>query len=83
MTRPLRPLIYGLFAAAITANVARAQLTLPGAAPAEPQGATVAPAKHKRSGSSAKEAGAGAKGGKAGAASGVASVTGLPLMLNG
>ena len=83
MTRPLRPLIYGLIAAALMASGARAQLTLPGAAPAEPQGATVAPAKHKRSGSSAKEAGASAKGAKADAASGIASVAGLPLMLNG
>jgi hypothetical protein len=83
MTRPLRPLICGLFAAVLAASDARAQLTLPGAAPAEPQGAKVAPAKHRSSGSSAKEAGAGAKGVKTGLEAGVDSVAGRPLMLNG
>ena len=56
---------------------------LPGAAPAEPQGAQVAPAKHRRSGASTTEAGAGAKGVKAGPAAGIASLAGRPLMLNG
>ena len=56
---------------------------LPGAAPAEPQGANVAPAKHRRSGASTTEAGAGAKGVKAGPAAGIASLAGRPLMLNG
>ena len=87
MTRRLRPLICGLFAAALAASEARAQLMLPGAAPAEPQGAKVAPAKHRSSGSSAKEAGAkggkGDKGAKAGLESGIDSVAGRPLMLNG
>jgi hypothetical protein len=80
MTRRLRPLICGVFAVALAASGARAQLVLPGAAPAEPQGAKVAPAKHKSSGSSAKEAAAGVK---AGAEPGIDSVTGRPLMLNG
>jgi hypothetical protein len=83
MTRRLRPLICGLFAAALAASDIRAQLTLPGAAPAEPQGAKVAPAKHRSSSSSAKEAGAGGKGVKAGFELGIDSVTGRPLMLNG
>jgi hypothetical protein len=83
MTRPLGPLICGLFAAVLAASDARAQLALPGAAPAEPQGAKVAPAKHRSSGSSAKEAGAGAKGVKAGLELGIDSVAGRPLMLNG
>jgi hypothetical protein len=83
MTRRLRPLICGLFAAALAASGIRAQLTLPGAAPAEPQGAKVAPAKHGSPGSSAKEAGAGAKGVKAGFEPGIDSVAGRPLMLNG
>ena len=56
---------------------------LPGAAPAEPQGANVAPAKHRHSGASTTEAGAGAKGVKAGPAAGIASLAGRPLMLNG
>jgi hypothetical protein len=81
MTRALRLLICVLLAAAL-ASETRAQLVLPGAAPAEPQGAKVAPAKRKRAGSAA-EAGAGAKGVKAGPAPGIASVAGRPLMLNG
>jgi hypothetical protein len=83
MTRRLATLVFGLLAAALAAGETQAQLTLPGAAPAEPQGAKVAPAKHRSSGSSAKEAGAGAKGAKAGPAAGIASIAGRPLMLNG
>jgi hypothetical protein len=83
MSRGFRSLICGLFAAALAATEARAQLMLPGAAPAEPQGAQVAPAKHRRSGASTTEAGAGAKGVKAGPAAGIASLAGRPLMLNG
>ncbi len=49
---------------------------LPGAAPAEPQGAKVAPAKHRSSG-------AAAKGVKASPAAGIASLAGRPLMRNG
>ena len=56
---------------------------LPGAAPAEPQGAKVAPAKHRSSAPAAAAAGAGAKGGKASPAAGIASLAGRPLMLNG
>ena len=83
MTRRFAALAFGLLAAALAARETHAQLTLPGAAPAEPQGAKVAPAKHRTSGSSAKEAGAGAKGAKAGPAAGIASIAGRPLMLNG
>jgi hypothetical protein len=83
MTRRLHALVFGLVAVALAASAARAQLTLPGAAPAEPQGAKVAPAKRRSTGASAKEAGAGAKGVKAGPAAGIASVAGRPLMLNG
>ena len=63
MTGCFRCLICALFAAALTASETRAQLTLPGAAPAEPQGAKVAPAKpkHKSSSAPAKEAGSGGK----------------------
>ncbi len=78
-----RILVFGLFAVALAASETRAQLMLPGAAPAEPQGAKVAPARHKSSGSSVKEAGAGAKGVKAGLEPGIASLAGRPLMLNG
>jgi len=83
MSRAFRSLICGLFAAALAASETRAQLILPGAAPAEPQGAKVAPAKHKRSGAAATDEGSGAKGVKAGSAAGIASLAGRPLMLNG
>lgn len=79
MTRRLLPVISGLIAAALAASATQAQLILPGAAPAARQGAKVAPARHRSSGSSAKEVGAGAKG----LAPGIASVAGRPLMLNG
>ena len=83
MTRRFCLLFCGLIAAALAASVARAQLVLPGAAPAAPQGATASPAK-ARSAGAAKGAGAsGAKGVKPGAALGVASLAGRPLMLNG
>jgi hypothetical protein len=82
MSRGFCSLICGLFAAALAASGANAQLMLPGAAPAEPQGARVAPAKHKSSGAAAAEAGSGAKG-KAGPGAGIASLAGRQLMLNG
>ncbi len=83
MTRRFCLLFCGLIAAALAASVARAQLVLPGAAPAAPQGATASPAK-ARSARAAKGAGAsGTKGVKPGAALGVASLAGRPLMLNG
>ena len=83
MTRRFCLLFCGLIAAALAASEARAQLVLPGAAPAAPQGATASPAK-ARSAGAAKGAGAsGAKGVKPGAAPGVASLAGRPLMLNG
>jgi hypothetical protein len=82
MTRWLLPLICALAAVALAASETRAQLMLPGAAPAAPQGAKVAPARHRRSGSGATEAGA-ANGAKPGSATGIASVAGRPLMLNG
>jgi hypothetical protein len=83
MTRRFNALVFGLFAAALSASEARAQLMLPGAAPAAPEGAKVAPAKRRGSGASATEAGAGAKGVKAGSAAGIASLAGRSLMLNG
>jgi hypothetical protein len=83
MSRGFRSLISGLFAAALAASGANAQLMLPGAARAEPQGAKVSPQKHRSSGVAATEAGAGAKGAKAGPAAGIASLAGRPLMLNG
>jgi hypothetical protein len=85
MTRRFRCLICGLFAVALAASETRAQLALPGAAPAEPQGARVAPAKpkHKSSGAPATEAGSGGKDAEASPAAGIASLAGRPLMLNG
>lgn len=85
MTRRFRCLICSLFAVALAASETRAQLVLPGAAPAEPQGAKVAPAKpkHKSSGAPATEAGSGGKDAEASPAAGIASLAGRPLMLNG
>ena len=70
-------------AAALAASETRAQLMLPGAAPAEPQGAKVAPARHRAPRSGVTGAETEAKGAKAGAALGIASIAGRPLMLNG
>jgi hypothetical protein len=84
MSRGFRCLISALFAAALATSATRAQLMLPGAAPAEPQGEKVAPAKpkHKRS-IAATEAGSGAKATEADPTAGIASLAGRPLMLNG
>ena len=85
MTRRFRCLICWLFAVALAASETRAQLVLPGAAPAEPQGAKVAPAKpkHKSSGAPATEAGSGGKDAEASPGAGIASLAGRPVMLNG
>jgi hypothetical protein len=82
MSRRFWLLFCGLFAAALAASEAGAQLMLPGAAPAEPQGAAAPPAK-ARSAGAAKGAGATAKSVKPGAAPGLADLAGRPLMLNG
>ena len=82
MTRRFWLLSCGLIAAALAASEAGAQLMLPGAAPAEPQGAIAAPAK-ARSAGAGKGAGASGKSAKPGAAPGVAGLAGRPLMLNG
>lgn len=84
MTRWLLPLISCLFAAVLAASEARAQLMLPGAAPAARAGAKVAPARRRPSGATAKKARTGAKAVKGvKLAPGIASVAGRPLMLNG
>jgi len=83
MPQKLRPLISGLLAAALAASGARAQLTLPGAAPAKPQGAKVAPVRHGSAGSSAREAEARARAATGGPARGIESVAGRLLLLNG
>ena len=75
MARRFWPLFCCL-AAALAAGEARAQLVLPGAAPAAPQGAPASPAKPRSGGASAK-------GVKPGAPPGVASIAGRPLMLDG
>src|SRR5271166_5608404 len=82
MSRRFCLVFCGLIVAALAASEAGAQLMLPGAAPAAPQGATASPAK-ARSAGAAKGAGASAKGVKPGAAPGVAGLAGRPLMLNG
>jgi hypothetical protein len=85
MSRGFRCLISAIFAAALATSETRAQLTLPGAAPAEPQGAKVAPSKpkHKSSHASATEAGSGGKDAETDLAAGIGSLAGRPLMLNG
>jgi hypothetical protein len=82
MTRRFRILFGSLVAAALATSEAGAQMMLPGAAPAAPQGSTASPAK-PRSAGAAKGAGAAAKSVKPGAAPGVASLAGRPLKLNG
>jgi hypothetical protein len=84
MNQGFRRLISALFAAALATGETRAQLTLPGAAPAQPQGAKVAPSKpkHKSSGA-ATEIGSRAKDAEPSPAAGIASLAGRPLMLNG
>jgi hypothetical protein len=82
MTRRICLLFFGLVAAALATSEAGAQLMLPGAAPAAPQGASASPAK-PRSAGAAKGSEAGAKGAKPGATPSVASLAGRPLMLNG
>jgi hypothetical protein len=76
MSRWFCLLFCGLVGAALAASGAGAQLMLPGAAPAAPQGATASPAK-------AKTGGAAAKGAKPAPPPGVASLAGRSLMLNG
>ena len=75
MTRRFCLLFCGVVAAALAASEASAQLMLPGAAPAAPQGSTASPAKRRSA--------VGAKGVKPGSSPGVASVAGRQLMLNG
>jgi hypothetical protein len=82
MTRRFRILFGSLVVAALATSEAGAQMMLPGAAPAAPQGTTGSPAK-PRSAGAAKGAGAAAKSVKPGAAPGVASLAGRPLKLNG
>jgi hypothetical protein len=82
MTRRFCLLSCCLVAVALAASEAGAQLMLPGAAPAAPQGATASPAKPRTAGAG-KGSGASAKGVKPGAAPGVASLAGRPLLLNG
>jgi hypothetical protein len=80
MNRPFAPLLFGLLALALWVAPSSAQLMLPGAAPAAPEGATGAP-KSKN----AHKANLSGKAGdaKPAAAAGVASLGGRPLMLNG
>jgi hypothetical protein len=77
MNRPFAPLLFGLLGLACWQAPSSAQLVLPGAAPAAPEGATAA-SKPKKThpANSAKPA-------KPAAAVGIASVVGQPLMLNG
>jgi hypothetical protein len=74
-------LFFSVIAAALAATEAGAQLTLPGATPAAPQGSPASPAKPR--GAGGKGAQASAKAAKPGAAPGVESLAGRPLMLNG
>ena len=79
MNRPFAPLLIGLLSLACWQAPSSAQLALPGAAPAAPEGATAAskPKKAHKSGSGGKTSDAKPT------AAGVASLVGRPLMLNG
>ncbi len=83
MSRRFRPLICGFICALFAASETHAQLVLPGASPAAPQGAATAPAKPKHAGAPSQGAGASAKSAKAPAAPSVAGLVGRPLLLNG
>ncbi len=83
MSRRFRPLFCGFICALFAASEAHAQLVLPGAAPAAPQGAATAPAKPKHAGAPAQGAGASAKSAKAPAAPSMAGLVGRPLLLSG
>jgi hypothetical protein len=77
MSRRFRPLFCGFIGMVLAASESHAQLVLPGAAPAAPQGAAPTPAKSKNAGATT------AKNAKAAAAPGVASLVERPLLLNG
>ena len=81
MSRRFCLLLLTLIGAALAANEAGAQLVLPGAAPAAPQGAAASPAKAKSGGGGARSAGA--KNVKPASSPSVAGLAGRPLMLNG
>jgi hypothetical protein len=83
MSQRFRLLFCGLIGVALAASEPRAQLVLPGAAPAAPEGAATSPAKAKKTGAAAKEVAAAAKGAKRGLTPIVANLAGRPLMLNG
>lgn len=76
MNRRFHPLFFGVIGMVLAASETHAQLVLPGAAPAAPQGAASTPAKSKNGGATAKNA-------KAAATPGVASLVERPLLLNG
>jgi hypothetical protein len=77
MSRRFHPLFCGFIGMVLAASETHAQLVLPGAAPAAPQGAAPTPAKSKNAGATT------AKNAKAAAAPGVASLVDRPLLLNG
>jgi hypothetical protein len=83
MSRSFRWFICGLFAVALSAGQTRAQLMLPGAAPAAPEGAANSrkPKSARKGSSSAKTSEA--RSAKPAPEAGVASLAGRPLMLNG
>jgi hypothetical protein len=82
MSRRFRPLFCSFVCVLFAASETHAQLVLPGAAPAAPQGAA-APAKPKHAGALSQGAGASAKSPNAPTAPGVAGLVGRPLLLNG
>jgi uncharacterized protein YecT (DUF1311 family) len=69
--------------ALLAASETHAQLMLPGAAPAAPQGSGPAPTKPKPAGAPSQGAGASLKSAKAPAAPSMAGLVGRPLLLNG
>jgi hypothetical protein len=83
MNRPLASALFGLLSLAFSTAPSRAQLMLPGAAPAAPEGQTAV--SKPKSGHKAATGGktSDAKLAKPAAAAGVASLVGRPLMLNG
>jgi hypothetical protein len=83
MNRPFAHLLFGFLSFACWQVPSRAQLILPGAAPAAPEGTTPVSKPKSAHKASSGSKGSDAKLAKPAAAAGVASLIGRPLMLNG
>jgi hypothetical protein len=83
MNRPFVLALFGLLSLAFCPSPSVGQLTLPGAAPAAPEGAATSPKPKSAHKASSGGKTSDARPGKPAAETGVASLAGRPLMLNG